>query len=232
MAAKAKPHKNNKPVDKPPLQIASIFETMVGMFDANQLPGWSEYNSQIIEAVYKERIKNPEGVYRSNSAGTWHSNDRLFENPVFDRLKSVEGQLASSYFKSVWRGREDDKFKLRFQAWAMMYSEGGYATPHTHPNSHLACVYWCHDSPSEERIMATGVKVRPGDLEFEDTRCNEQMMLKHLQQFPRFKLTPKAGNLCFFPAWLPHFVHPVSGEKDRISIAANLTILEHIRKED
>jgi hypothetical protein len=34
-----------------------------------------------------------------------------------------------------------------------------------------------------------------------------------------------------FPSWLPHFVHPVSGEEPRISIATNMTIMEHIKEE-
>ena len=214
----------------PPLRVGSIFETMVGLYDCNVLPGWSEYNHEIIATVMKERIDNPEGVYRSNSAGTWHSSDKLFEKPELRRLQETEAGLCSSYIKACWRGKPTDKFKMRFQAWAMMYSKGGYATYHTHPNCHLSVVYFCHDSPEEEKVMATGVKVRPGDLEFVDTRCNEQHMLPNLVQFPTYRVTPKAGNIVVFPSWLPHFVHPVSGEKDRISIAANMTIMQHIRE--
>lgn len=231
--AKAKKAKRNDDgqIVLPPLMVAPIFETLVGMFDCNVIPDWDQYNSELIEASLKARIDNPEGVYRSNSAGVWHSNDQQFKKPEFRRLMELESHLLSKYIQAAYQGDANNTYKMKFAAWIMMYSRGGYATLHTHPNCHMACVYYCHDSPEEELTMATGVKVRSGDIEFVDTRSNETMMVSGLNQFPRFKQTPKAGHILMFPAWLPHFVHPVSGEKDRISIAANMTILETIPKE-
>ncbi len=222
--------KQEQPVEQP-LRVGSVFKTDIGFYDCMELEGWAEYNAQIRTSMLRERIEDPDGLYRSNMSGTWHSKDRVLSIKGMERFRDMLGKQFRSYV-STWGAKENDELKLKLQSWAMMYTHGGYATIHTHPNCHASSVYFCDDCPSEELTMATGEGVAPGELEFFDTRANVQLQVPHLNTMRPFRVKPKAGLLLVFPSWLPHFVHPVTGDQERISIATNMTVASLTKGKD
>lgn len=193
---------------------------------------FDEFNEALRLALYEERARDPEGIYRSNAAGTWHSRDRVTERTgkpgavLHQMFGTVFSNLAAQHAKDL-----NATLHWKIYAWSMMYRAGGYAAPHTHPNCHFSGVYYVDPGPASEGLtMATGEQVQPGMFEAIDTRgVNAQAPGLHLQ--PGFRLAPKAGQMVAFPSWLPHFVHPVRGDHMRIAIAANAIVLKQEKKE-
>lgn len=213
-----------KPTGK--TKFANAFPTYLAI---REWEGVEELNNKLELELYKHRADDPEGIYRSNVAGTWHSGDN-----VTQYLGDAGKQLNQMFFEtfsdiagaySATKGQ----VKLRLQPWAMMYKDRGYATVHTHPNCHFSGVYYVRSAPptGPAKIMATGVAVQPGDLEFIDLRGGPNaLQVKGMVLQPSLRIHPKPGMMIVFPCWLPHFVHPVEGPGDRISFACNATVLE------
>ena len=221
--------KNKKPPATPvkaPLQIMTVFPTNVGV-KLWAGPDMEKFNEALRLNMYQERIRDPDGIYRSNAAGTWHSNDKLLHwtGDVGKQLGRMFGECFRT-FLSTFGAPEKATAKIGLAAWGMIYSKGGYATVHTHPNCHMSGVYFVDDGHADEITMATGVRITPGDLEFVDTRGSSGLAAPDLHFNPAFRITPQAGTMVVFASWLPHFVHPV-GDAERISIACNATIKEY-----
>jgi uncharacterized protein (TIGR02466 family) len=179
--------------------------------------------------LWMKRAKDPEGVYRSNAAGTWHSKDDVL------LTTGVYGETLGKMFHAAFCAQAEQmnapkgsEIKMRLAAWAMMYADRGYATVHTHPNCHFSSVFYLATGDGEEpaKTMATGIDVLPGTLEFVDTRGgigSQKVANVNLQ--PAARINPRPGLMLTFPGWLPHFVHPVEGDKTRIAVACNATIV-------
>lgn len=188
-----------------------------------QWEGVDDLNTALKLAIYKRRAADPTGVYKSNSAGCWHSDVALLKWCGEDDLAQKFAQM----FRAMGEQYANEKgghYDVRMEAWAMVSTDRGYATVHTHPNCHFSGVYYVDEGEQSELTMATGVNVQSGQLEFVDTRGGSGLMVPGLNLSPAFRLTPKPGLMVIFPSWLPHFVHPVQGEVERISIACNATI--------
>jgi uncharacterized protein (TIGR02466 family) len=220
-----------------PVTLASIFPTWFGLKKWECTPSGipvTEFNDKLKLALYKMRANDPEGIYRSNMAGTWHSKDT-----VLQELPHVLGEELVKIFHATMsavanqhHADPNGEYKWKFNSWCMMYQEGGYATPHNHPNCHFSGVYYVDMGPAEEAelTMATGVRIQPGCFEALDVRgINAQIPGMMLQ--PAFRLDPKAGTSVAFPSWLPHFVHPFRGEGERICIPCNASIIKYTKKE-
>lgn len=211
--------------------LLQIFPTDVQQIDWHK----DDLNARLTAELWKKRALDPEGVYRSNAAGTWHSKDDLLTTTG----KAGE-ELGEMFHKAFLKyagnfvTKPGGELKLRFAAWAMMYSDRGYATPHTHPNCHFSGVYYVDTgSPGESQVMATGVPITPGDIEFLDTRGGPgAIQVPGMVLQPAARITPKSGRMLAFPSWLPHFVHPVRGDHVRIAIACNATVLAYTPPKD
>ena len=204
-------------------KIATIFPTsLVVQEDALTV----SQNRALELEIYRLRAKDPEGIYRSNVEGTWHSQDVILRScgepghNLGDAFHSMFSVMASA------NGGRKGTYKWKLEAWAMMYGDRGYATAHTHPNCTFSGVYYV----AAEEIDAlgtqvTGVAVKPGALEFIDTR-GINLKAPGVVMQPAARVYPKVGRMVGFPSWVPHFVHPVRGDgPPRIAVACNATIL-------
>lgn len=203
--------------------LLQIFPTDLQRID---WPEAGALNDDLKDALWKKRALDPKGVYRSNSSETWHSQDDVLSTTgeagqmLADMFHQAFMQYASNY--SNYKG----ELQMKLAAWAMMYSDRGYATVHTHPNCHFSGVYYVDVGEKVEDVtMATGVRIQPGTIEFVDTRPTGSVRAPGLNLQPAARIEPKDGRMLCFPHWLPHFVHPVVGDHVRIAIACNATIL-------
>ncbi len=186
-----------------------------------------ETNASLRNGIWRDRALDPEGLYRSNASGTWHSKDNILGRlgDAGASLHKMFGEGFTSYATHVY-GVDYSKYEVlvRISAWAMVYSDRGYAAVHTHPNCHASGVYYVDSTvPEKEVTMATGVTLRSGDIEFLDTRSGGQFHLEGMRMNPSAIVGYKTGRLLVFPSSLPHYVHPVHGTGERIAIAANAT---------
>lgn len=238
MAAKAKktpaPKAKKAPVagGQNTSQFLTLFPTYIHAVDF-KFEGYEAFNLDLAMALYRMRSRDPEGIFRSNMSGTWHSKDTVFnECGEFGQKlgRMFHRSFAALAQKHALNPHPKDQYKMRMAAWCMMYREGGYASPHTHPNCHLSGVYYVDvGEPQEAQRLATNVNVVPGSLEFLDTRSGigQQMLAGHSLN-PGFRAAPELGRMIVFPSGLPHFVHPVKGDGERIAVACNATITEYI----
>lgn len=205
--------------------IETLFPTLIAVKE------WEgdidRFNNLLKAEVEKMRAYDPDGLYRSNAAGTWHSQDTVLRDcgPAGERLAQMfRAQFAT--LAHAHNGPDDAQYAFKLAAWAMRYGDRGYATVHNHPNCHFSGVYYVDtgaDGEADERIMATGANAPSGTLEFTDTR-NINLQFPGVTLQPSARITPKAGMMICFPSWLPHFVHPCVGDGVRISISCNATL--------
>lgn len=212
-------------------QIEQLFPTLIAQ---RQWDDVTDFNRHLVAETEKLRAYDPEGIYRSNTAGTWHSKDVVLNScgPAGEKLAEMFRQTFTDLAHSH-NGSEGALYAFKMAAWAMRYTDRGYAAVHNHPNCHFSGVYYVDtgsDLEAEERIMATGANAPSGCLEFLDTR-NINLMFPGVTLQPSARITPKAGMMVCFPSWLPHYVHPVVGEGHRLSIACNATLLDIKQKE-
>jgi len=203
-----------------------IFRTHIQQVD---FP-FDEFTTRLRSEILDMREKDAEGIYRSNQAGTWHSSDSLLQDiPSGEELSQMFFDCVQKYAGTF--ATQPGELHLKLSAWAMVYSNGGYATVHTHPNCHFSSVYYVDSGPQVDEVTATGAEIKAGDIEFLDTRNAGALKVPGLNLQPAARITPKNGRLICFPSWLPHFVHPVRGNDLRVSVACNARIVKYITKE-
>lgn len=213
-----------KKTENDALGLMSAFPTYVGIKTYKNV---EELNSKLRTAIYRQRGEDHEGMYRSNTAGTWHSDLKLLDWIGEPKLADMFADNFRAYTRSLGT-KDGSEIGLKLQAWAMLYKDGGYATVHNHPNCHFSGVYYIDNaSDGDDRVMVTGAKYHPGDIEFVDSRATGGYQFPGINFLPAFRVTPRAGQMLIFPSWLQHFVHPVIGDKDRMCIACNATIVKH-----
>ena len=208
------------------VQHLDIFRTMIQQVD---FP-FTEFTFRIRSEILNMRELDPEGIYRSNQAGTWHSSDQLLQElPSGQELSTMFFDCYNKY--AGVHATQHGQIHMKLSAWAMVYSNGGYATVHTHPNAHFSGVYYVDVGEEIDEVTATGAKIKAGDIEFVDTRGPGSLKVPGLNLQPAARITPKEGRLIVFPSWLPHFVHPVRGNHQRIAVSCNARILKYQIKE-
>jgi len=193
-----------------------------------------ETNRGLKEGIWRDRALDPVGLYRSNAAGTWHSKDNVFGRlgAAGARLHDMFGEAFVAYAYSSLGADPAFKCSVKLNAWAMVYSDRGYAAVHTHPNCHASGVYYVDNTvPDTEVTMATGVTLKAGDIEFLDTR-GLNCMAPNMKLMSSAIFGYKTGRMLIFPSSLPHYVHPVRGEGERIAIAVNATYLMTPKEKD
>ena len=226
--------KTNKKDAQSKVKLMPVFPTWFGSHQWERTPSGipiNEFNDKLRLALYKMRANDADGIYRSNLAGTWHSKDTVLKecgdigNELGKMFHYVMGSLASQH------GADDGTYAWKFAAWCMMYRDRGYATPHTHPNCHFSGVYYLDTGADTdaELTMATGVRIKPGTFEAINT-SHGNMAAPGLDLQPGFRISPRVGQMVAFPSWLPHFVHPVTGDHERICIACNGSVISHKEK--
>lgn len=168
------------------------------------------------------------GVNHSNVGG-WHSHDFLpWSGAAGERLIQAAREVVD---RMTLMEKGDDlvpaQVTWRVTAWANVSRKGDSHRPHCHPAAFWSGVYWVDDGGADADPGAGGM------FEVADPRGVVPLMhAPHL----RFAvkdclgdgqgqlLTPKAGTMILFPAWLVHSVRPYAGARPRISIAFNFSL--------
>jgi uncharacterized protein (TIGR02466 family) len=178
-----------------------------------------------LSALILARAEQVQGVALSN-AGGWQSADdfEAWSGEPGARLLDLGRRLADGVTGMMQGGafvRGAPEWKVN--AWANVNRAGDINTVHHHPGAFWSGVYW----------VATDPEAEGGQFEAHDPRGVMPTLYAPQLRFalPGFLaaggadfITPKAGVMVLFPAWLQHAVRPHTSAQPRISVAFNLCV--------
>jgi len=130
---------------------------------------------------------------------------------------TTESQLLCERVLALYRHVSSRPARIDL-AWANVSRRGDYLSPHSHDISEGSVVYMLDpgDPPTAAHPFS-------GALVFVDPRipacCPKQADCVNNE----FNTGMKAGSMIMFPSPLVHFVHPYMGERERITVAFNLS---------
>ncbi|MDA1100416.1 MAG: TIGR02466 family protein [Proteobacteria bacterium] len=204
------------------IQVHGLFPTPVVHAE---LPDSGRINAAL-RAVIEARMASHPSTDHSNLGG-WQSSWDLAEwggdcaNQVLAQAKALANRLTCD------RQGKPVNVDWRLNAWANVNSTGHGNEFHTHPGSFWSGTYYVDDG---------GIGADPalgGEFEIQDPRGVAPAMYAPLLAFnvpgglaagSSETIPPQAGRILLFPAWLSHAVRPYLGQRQRISIAFNLSI--------
>ncbi|MCB1740321.1 MAG: hypothetical protein KDK91_08130 [Gammaproteobacteria bacterium] len=194
----------------------SIFPTTIANF---LWPDCDALNARLCATILARAGYAP-GLARS-IVGGWHSALDLFDwsEPCVQELKSriVSFMQPFTRISEQIQGDDPRDWPYRLQGWANVLSHGDYHIAHTHPNAAWSGVYYVTDN---EPVAGHPYS---GKLELMDPRPGASVTYAETSRlYGRFLLSPCAGQMIVFPAWLQHSVHPYFGTGQRIAVAFNL----------
>jgi uncharacterized protein (TIGR02466 family) len=185
--------------------------------------------SEALNAALREVILahagQVEGVALSN-AGGWQSADDFgdWSGAPGARLLDLGRRLADGVTGMMQAGQfVQGAPEWKVNAWANINRAGDINTVHHHPGAYWSGVYWVASDPEAEG----------GQFEAHDPRGVMPTLYAPQLRFglPGFLaaggtdfITPKAGVMVLFPAWLQHAVRPHTSDQPRISVAFNLCV--------
>lgn len=203
------------------LQVGHFFATPVA---AALLPGFEARNTDLKARILAERER--ESTISASNLGGWHSGRPMHEwgGPHLEEIIDAARQMAARItFDRAGRPANHD---WHVRAWANINEYGHANAFHYHPGAYWSGTYYVDDGGrvnddslgGEFEIMdprGPGVTMYAPSLSFADGARNSGGSA--------IQFTPRPGLLMLFPSWLQHQVRPYLGEKQRISVAFNLS---------
>lgn len=181
---------------------------------AENEPDWSSLRAAMLERI-RALESAGQGVQRTNFGG-WQSDDDLYRHAEFNWLTRRIMALANEVAREFSAKATFDDGIL----WANVNRRGDFNAMHTHPDAILSgCIYLKVDSPEQ------------GAIQFLDAR--EGSPTSHWRCYTRLNdsteltgqavtITPREGDILFFPGWLRHWVTPNLTDQERVSVAFNI----------
>jgi len=203
-------------------ELSLLFGSPLWLF---QIDDSEATNKQLKKSVLEEKKKGA-GVGLSNQGG-WQSKGQLHEKPEFQVLVDIINARLKKVGRDYGFGAASSGLKVT-SMWANVNPKGCSNALHS------------HQSPSgmPNPLVLSGcyyieVPFNSGEFVLHDfSRPMRYLMLPfqepNLINSFTIKLTPKEGNLFFFPAWMEHSVDENNSYDERISIAFNVAIFNRI----
>jgi uncharacterized protein (TIGR02466 family) len=179
-----------------------------------------------LKTTILERARGDEGVQHSNLGG-WQSSWDLADWGGTAARRVLDAALELATRMTADRAGSPVRIEWQTNAWANINRKGHGNEFHTHPGAFWSGTYYVDDG---------GIGDDPslgGEFEMQDPRGVAPAMYAPLLAFAvqggrsagaSELISPRAGQMILFPSWLQHGVRPYAGERDRISIAFNLSI--------
>ena len=182
-----------------------------------RLPGAEKANPILAQEIEKLEAGNAELTtdYREQ-------NFLAMEHPAVGWLRDCVNRATVNYLR---RQGIDYQVDWSLQAWPNVNRLGDYHDPHNHPHAYLSGTYYVA-VPESRAKLRTRSDVRPGCISFYDPRASANMTaIKGDGQIEaEYTVSPKAGEILLWPAFLLHFVHPNLSEEPRLSISFNVVL--------
>lgn len=206
---------------QPELQVQPLFPTPVAI---SPLPDAVRLNAELKAAIERRMADQPST--RHSNLGGWQSSWDMAEwgGPATARVLEHAAALADRL--TCDRQGRPVAVPWKVNCWANVNAASHGNEFHTHPGSYWSGTYYVDDG---------GVAGDPslgGEFEIQDPRGVAPAMYAPDLAFnfaggfavgASETISPRAGLMLLFPAWLSHAVRPYRGTAKRISIAFNLS---------
>lgn len=188
-------------------------------------PQAEELNVPLLASIEAQRRKNA-GIDRPNLGG-WHSDTDMTAwggkpaKTLADIAVSAVGPLMIDVARAGKR-----EFNWVVEMWANVNRPGDGNQMHCHPAAYWSGVYY--PDPGGAELEHGG-----GELLLEDPRYPlaymtvPELLMKTADgeaMHSQVVVRPEKGLLVLFPSWLRHSVRPHRGDRNRVSIALNLSL--------
>lgn len=194
------------------------------------IPGVTSLSRELRDVIEKRRASGP-AAQRSNHGG-WQSDIDMLQwgGDAARQLGILILQMCGKHTTDIGqRDAQKPRFQWSADMWANVCPPGGSHESHTHPGALWSAVFYVDDGLAEGEDDSSA-----GQLVLQDPRNPLPVMYKPDLRFVNdngevyrsdHRFTPRAGRVVAFPSWVPHWVTPHNGSRERVSIAINLTIL-------
>ena len=190
-------------------------------------PNADDLSRALLEVIAAHR-KTHAGIDRSNLGG-WHSDTDManWGGDASRELANFAVNTVSPHMADVTKAGKR-QFGWQVEMWANVNGPGHANQMHCHPASFWSGVYY--PDPGGSEIEGNG-----GELLLEDPRypmaymMMPDLLLRDAHSEPMYSqvaIRPVAGRIVLFPSWLRHSVRPHGGDRERVSIALNLALVD------
>ena len=126
----------------------------------------------------------------------------LIQNGVGDYIKRLLGAQAPTV-------------QVDLAAWVALTCAGDYQAPHVHGGAALSGIYY---------VEVPDLKDPQGCIDILNPLEQQEMTFLKGYAKSHCRICPKPGDLLIFPAYCKHFVHPFSGEGERLCVVFNAVV--------
>jgi len=183
----------------------------------NEINNHEDINKELINYLYQEKERNPEGTKKSNVNG-WHSNDFDLKNANLKNFINEISKDIGSAIKDMGWDLEAQVVKITGM-WAIINAKGAFNEKHHHGNSALSAAYYVKAEQDAGNIVffdPRQANVFHHPISKAVNSINAQVQ----------SITPKAGTLVLFPSYVEHKVNPNLSDEDRIVISFNVSLIK------
>ena len=191
-----------------------------------RLPNAEQVNAALLEAINGQREAG-RGIDRSNVGG-WHSDTDMTDwgGDAARGLAEFAVQEVSPHMVDIAAGGKR-QFNWGVDMWANVNGPGNSNQLHCHPGALWSSAYYVDAGGAEEEDHG-------GELLLEDPRYPmaystvPDLVLRAADGQPvqsQVAVRPETGMLVLFPSWLRHSVRPHGGDRERVSVAINLSLV-------
>lgn len=207
---------------EPQNALSMIFGTP---FVSYQWSDSDEFNMQLAELVLGRESSESHGRGVRSNAGGWQSagNIMSWNEPCITTLKGRIEQLVFNIVGEILQkdGRERS-FSLLTDCWANVCRRGDYNVVHSHPNTMWSVAYYVAAGEADKSIPYSGL------LELLDPRESANyIQVQNTILDARTFIDNIPGRMIAFPSWVKRMVYPFVSDGVRISIAANVNVVEN-----
>ena len=181
---------------------------------AEHAPEWPTLRAAMLERI-RALESEGQGVQRTNFGG-WQSDDDLYKHREFNwltqRIMALANEVAPQFSA---KATFDDGI-----LWANVNRRGDFNAMHTHPDAILSgCIYLKVDGTDQGAIQFLDAREGSPTAHWRCyTRLNDSTPLTE----QAVTVTPREGDILFFPGWLWHWVTPNLTDEERVSVAFNI----------
>ena len=189
-----------------------IFSTPVW---ASLVDDYKNLNFKIDKYKNEIKIKNPNGINKSNILG-WHSPDFNLEDEEIKKfIKSISPNIKKVITDMGWDPKKN-QVKLT-NMWSIINRKNASNSRHLHNNCYISAAYYVK-APKD-----------CGDIIFYDPRPAKVIRSPEIEKSTRLNMeqvniTPQEGLLVLFPSYLHHSVNANITDEERIVISFNIDL--------